>query len=750
MKPILNPATCLTRSIIFIVFSIVLSTASQGRVLEEIIVTAQKREQNIQDVGISITAFSANQMRELGFKNAPDIASQTPGLNFDHIASGPVTTLPVIRAVSQNDYSAQQEPPVAVYVDGVYLSTITAMSFGMFDMERVEVLKGPQGTLFGRNATGGLIHYISARPTDEFEAYIDTRVYDRHGFGFRTEAMVNGELSDSVRGRLSGFYEQHDGWWNNNAPGEGDSFEADGFYSIRGQLEFDLHDDATVGVAVTHGEFTNSSSGLYLYEPGAADPVTGLGYDLTPQNDPGAVNFVCPGCDFFGQDGSDSKPGESSFNDVGFLESDYTSVRVDIDWQIGGVALKSITNYQDLSTNYNEDCDGSVIDYCQFPYGQDLEQWSQELRISGSSESLTWQAGIYYLDITQKYYVGFQSSAAEGFNFTTADVMDQDTESFAAFINLEYALTEQLRATLGFRWTEDEKDVASNAYFGPGIEADVDLIAVAPHLVDTFIDSQDDGDWSGKIGLDYTPTEDLLLFASVSRGNKAGGYVSNLNGFPLGVEDRRFGPEVLTSYEVGFKSSGIAGDAVQLNGSLFYYDYNDYQAFDFQGLAAFIRNRDASFSGGELELRASFGADWDFVLGTAFLFEKEVDGIVLPGGQLVDRDSPKAPDFTINGLLRKTWTLQDGSFSAQVSADYSDSSFASVSNAQATYLPSFTMVDARIAYAPSNEKWELAVFSKNLLDEDAQIFAFDLASFGMHIKSFRPPRMVGGEFRYNF
>jgi len=728
------------------------SASTAAQVLEEVTVTAKKREQNIQDVGISITAFSGDQLRSLGFTDAFDIAAQTPGLNFDGGASGSVTKIPVIRGVSQNDFGTQQEPPVAVYVDNTYISSIAATGFTLFDVERVEVLKGPQGTLFGRNATGGLLHYLSAEPTEEFEAYFTQQIRDQNGTGFRSEGAISGALADGVRGRLSGFYEQSDGYWINNAPDSQDSFEIDGSFAVRGQLDVDLSEDLTLGLSVGHGDFSLSNQGTYTYTAGANDPVTGLGYVLTPENDPDAVNGACPGCDFFGQDGSESRPNDSSFNDVGFLERDFTTVTVDVNWLLGdGISLTSITNYQDFSFNYNEDCDGSVIDYCQFPFGQDLEQFSQELRVSGQTETVFWQAGLFYLDITQTAFSGFQSSAEEGFDFTVADVMNQDTKSYALFGSLEFSLSDNLSATVGLRWTEDEKSVDSDVYYGGGGPAIVDLIAILPNLVDQFSDTQEDSDWSGRLGLDYSLNDDSLWFASISRGNKAGGYVANLNGFPIGSEDRRFDPEVLTSFEAGFKQSNLFGGRARLNGSVFYYDYSDYQAFDFQGLAAFIRNRDATVSGGELELAASFNNGWDLLLGAAFLFDATVENVVIPGGQTVDRDMPKAPDFTFNGLLRKGWQLNSGSeFSAQVSFDYTDESFSSVSNAPATLLSSYTIVDARLAYAASDDSWELALFGKNIFDEDAQNFAFELASFGIHIQSWRPPRMLGAEVTFNF
>lgn len=725
-----------------------LSTPVSAQVLEEVIVTAQKREQGMQEIGLSITALNGEQMRDFGMTRSVDLAAQTPGLNLDGTVGGTYQSIPTIRGVTQNDFSAIQEAPNAVYLDGVYLSSINIAQFGLFDVDRAEVLRGPQGTLFGRNATGGVVHFISRKPTEEFEAYVDAQLFDQNGFGGRAEAAVSGSISDTARGRLAGYYAAQDGYWDNDLAGANDVYETDGDYALRAQLEFDINQDLTVGVNVLRGDFSRSDNGTYRYRPGAVDPATGFGFDLTAQNDPGAQNLVCAGCDFFGQDGSDSSPNDSSFNDVGHLEKELWSVTGNIEWQFDRFTLTSITNYMDVFTDYSEDCDGSGIDYCQFPILLDMQQFSQEIRLDGQIDRLTWQAGFYYLNIDADTNSGFQSTV---FDFATGDKIDQDTRSWAVFTQLEYQISDQWNLIGGLRWTEDDKDFDSLVAFTNGASADPAVITQAANIIDNFSDSQSEGDWAGKVSLEYTPNDNWLIYAGVTRGNKAGGYVANLNGFALPESDREFGAEVLTNYELGFKGTNLFDDRVRLNASAFYYDYNGYQSFDFFGLGSVIRNRDAEIYGAEIEVAAAPAEGWDFLFGIALL-DTEVSGVTLPTAQVVTNEAPKSPDLTLNGLLRKEWPAFGGTMAAQMDFNYSSKSYASVANSEATHLPSYIVGNAKLTYLSPDERWDMSLFVKNIADEDVQTFAFDLAiaAFGINIESYAPPRMVGMQGRYNW
>ena len=234
-------------------------------VLDEIVVTAQKREQNLQDVGIAVTAFSSNQVEALGFTNSTDVVAMTPGLNYT-IPQGESSNINLfLRGVGLNDFSDNNENPVAIYVDEVYHPATGGLSFQLFDMERIEVLRGPQGSLFGRNTTGGLVHYVSRRPADEVDGYFN--LTGGSNSQIKLEAAIGGPLGDSVAGRLSVATNQYDGYTDNRAGpdyNEGDS------RAVRGQLAFSPSDSLDVLLSVLYSD-SDAAVGAWQHQATTLD-----------------------------------------------------------------------------------------------------------------------------------------------------------------------------------------------------------------------------------------------------------------------------------------------------------------------------------------------------------------------------------------------------------------------------------------------------------------------------------------------
>ena len=735
------------------------ASPASAQEVDEIVVSAQRREQNQQDVGISITAISGETLRSSGITSAEMLQQTVPGLRMVNTASGTANTLPSIRGVSQNDYATHQEMPNAVYIDGVYISNPAAIGFGLFDLERVEVLRGPQGTLFGRNATGGLVQFVTAKPSNSFEAYADLSLSDTNGFGWRTEAMLSGPLSNSVRARLSGFYEDYAGYWKNTAPGGKDALEIDGQWAVRGRIDFDATDKLTIGVSLNAGGMSPSRQGVYSTVPAYVDPNTRFGVEITPETDPGdiyglggdpnAVNGVCPGCDYFGQ--LPQRPYKGAFNsDNFFLTKDSYAGTINLEWDMDALTLTSVSNYQYFKFDYSEDCDGSPIDYCRSPFGTKQEQWSQELRLNGESGPLTWQAGAYYIEISQNNKVGFDG--AEGFVYSILNKFTQDTKSWAVFGQAEYKFSDKLTLIGGLRWSDETKSIDSQAWNAPAeFFPNGSIVNNSEYLVYDYQGKRPSNDWSGKIELDYKPSEDVLLFASVNRGTKGGGYNGNGGGLDNASLDSEvyFRGEALVSYEAGFKATLWDGRA-RLNGSGFVYDYNDYQSFELRNsLAALVANKDATFYGGELELSIKLEQSWDINLGLSLLHTKVRD-ITLPNGDVVDRESAVAPAFSVTGSVRKQWSLSSGTVAANVDFNYVDDYFASTFNQAATAVPGYAVVNARLGYASENGHWNLDLFAKNLLNSTNQSYAFDFAAFGINLKMYQPPRTLGVQFRYRW
>lgn len=725
--------------------------ASNDDGIAPIVVTAQRRAQNMQDVGVSVTAVTAETLRAQGITESNDLAKLAPGVVFDSSAGGSVNALLTIRGISQSDFSYHQEAPNSIFTDEVYNFSVGSASFSMFDIDRVEILRGPQGTLFGRASSGGLASFYTKRPTDYFEGYVEGG-YGSYNSAY-IEGAVGGPLTDSIRARISGKYERADGWYENKLEGGDDTFEQR-FVGLRGQIEADVTDRLTARVAVEYGRNPRHKEGnykpenFYIDESGqpASLPAdvdawgTGAGNDFNGYRDPY----------------SDGQTGE--FNSVGYIARERFMPTLYLDWEGDAVTVSSITNYTFFETNYNEDCDGTPYDYCQFPSFSQVKQWSQELRANGDIGALNYTVGAYYLDIdvdvTTQYELPMFNDTEYGYR--NLNTISQQSETFALFGQLEYEITDALKLTGGLRWTRETKDFFSqlaytelgSAYGGDGVYdpayIDYDFSkATVGSLAHSSISM-----WSGKIGIDYRINPDVMVYASASRGVKGPGFNGNAGG-TLSYEDTPFGDEVLYAYETGVKSE-LFDNHLILNASTFYYDYNGFQGFAFAGLAAQVGNYDGYFYGGEVELKAKLPAQIDVTFGAAYLKSKLYDvGTAYDG--VKDQESIQAPRWTINGLVSKTFDIGDNSLMVGWSFDYVDERYASVDNNAATYLPSSFVHNARISYTLEDAGVTLAAFVDNISDVDRQTFAYDYVSFsGSVIKSYAKPRWWGVSVRKEF
>ena len=415
--------------------------------------------------------------------------------------------------------------------------------------------------------------------------------------------------------------------------------------------------------------------------------------------------------------------------------------------KLGAIDLVSITSYLDGSFSYKEDCDGTIVRYCEYPASQGLEQFTQELRLSGGGDRLKWVAGAYYYWRNADNFTNF---SFPGFGISLENTFNIKSSSVALFGQADYELTPELKLIVGGRYTWDKLRFNS-------VTINPDTNFCGEVLCYDFTDSnpavnglnrRSDNDWSGKIQLNYQPTSNLLLYIGASKGTKGGGYNATADG-QLTFARTPYDPEQIYAYEGGVKATIAPG--VRLNVSAFYYDYRDYQAFDFVGFAAFVSNRDATFYGGEAELYASFGDGFDANLGVALL-ESNVKGIASPLGVIGDREAPKAPKFSISGLLRKSWSLGEGKFAVQADARHVSKHFSSVSNSPGTLVPASTVANARISYA-SDAGWEVAGFVNNVFDKAVQVYNLDFASpsnLGYNLTSYGLPRWWGVQLSYRF
>lgn len=682
------------------------SISAYSNVLEEVIVTAQKREQNLQDVGISVTAFSGDQIRQLGFTSSVDIIAHTPNVEVTGAGGGVINTFS-IRGVTQNDFSAAQESPIAVYVDEVYISQNTVTGFSLFDLERVEVLRGPQGTLFGRNATGGLVHYVTAKPSNELEGFVDLTVGEAGRQ--RIEAAVSGGLSDTVSGRLSAIYNENDGLIENRI---GPDLMQSDDYAVRGHLQFEPSDSLNILFkALLVNE--DSRRGGYAHK---------VGFDGVFAADPAAV-------DFFGyQNGGDPFTGDYDFE--GRKDVDLTAFTLSVNWEIGDFTLTSITNVQNIEHEYAEDSDASPTDIYNYEADDDVDQLSQEFRLNWEGERSRSVIGLYYLDLDAEYLTFQSGEVFFGPGFVYGLAAAQTTETVAVFGQTEIDLNDTLALTMGLRFNRDDKEYSFS-------ELGAEL----------FTGDFSDDDWSAKVQLDYRPNENWLWYAGFSRGIKSGGFNMPL-GPPADFNTFQYDGEVLYAYEFGFKST--LGETTRLNASIFYYDYEDYQAYTFDGFVPLLFNANAENFGLEIELISNPVEGLELMLGAGWV-DSEVQDVPASISLTGSEDGVLAPELSFSGLARYSWSALGGTVAIQTDFSWKDDHKFNLAVTPVIEEDAYGLVNALVSYTSASEAWSVSVFAKNLTDEEYRSYAFDTTTFfGSTEDVPGPERWVGANLRFNW
>jgi len=729
-------------------------------VFEVITVTAKKRTQSLQDVNVSVTAFSGNALRELNMTDSVDIAAQTPGLNIGTPVGEGNNPSISLRGVGLNDFNDNNEGPIAVYRDEVYQSAMPGLTFQLFDLERVEVLRGPQGTLYGRNATGGLVHFISNAPTDDTEVLVDVTLAQ---YGqIKTEAAIGGSLSDSIQGRLSVATNNHDGYVENRIGPDANEANSQAY---RLQLNFDLTDDFSALVNV-HGGKSDTNAPQYQHR--ASDGVA----------------------DFYGYVDNDGDNFAGEYNREGILKIDSSGASVKLNYEHDSFSFTSITAIENVEKIHEEDTDVGPFSGIVPTFSSENEQFSQEFRLNGSLDTIDWILGAYYfeneviggLNLSVNYpgpLIDAITGAPEGsfgpdiIPFVDYDIdYDQDTTSYGLFGQIEKSINDKLTLTVGLRYTSEERTmqyqniattnadavvnsclipagdvcglVGDNTF--PGTNFYFDFTDQNPAAAD--LTTIDDSNVSGQIGIDYKLNDDTLLFFHVSNGFKSGGFNGGFLDFTDGVSeaDVPFDAEVLTSYEGGFKATLADGD-IRLNTSVFYYDYENYQALTFAGLSQFINNSDAELSGIDAELTWTPGDKWDIKLG-ASLLNTEIDSVMVRGvGTVEGTKMVLAPEFTVNGIIRYQATEE---LSAQLDFNYQGEQFFDITNSEVSTEDAYTVFNARVGYR-INDFWKVSAFVKNLSDEEYRVYSFDFTQNAGFIQEFYArPRWVGVNVQYNF
>lgn len=698
----------------------------------DIVVTANRREENSQRVGIAVSSFTGDVIQSRGIAETSALGSITPGLVIAEAGGSELAGLVSIRGVSQNDFTGQIESPNAFYIDEFYQASASASVQQLYDLKRVEVLKGPQGTLFGRNATGGLLNVFTNDPTEELSGYLQASIGNYNAYNLR--GALSGSVSENSRARIAFLRNSHGAYFK-NITATGPDLNFDNTWAVRGKFEIDVNDRFSIKFGADYYKTDYKGSGASGEIPAAIDPATGLGFNL-PINTPFAL---APG---FIQTGG---PYETSASVPGGYFREAWGVSAKLNYDFGPFQLASLTNYSGVRSLYEEDNDQTPFDVGNFSQGSNSRHFTQELRLYGDNDSgLNWSTGVYFLHVDGDY--------SNRFNFIAADADLQTeytikTNSYSAFAQFSQKLGTSITATLGGRIVRDERDYLYNwrclglptngcgAFGGPG------TIGAAARARNGLRDKHGETGWTGRFQLDFQATSNLLLYASVNRGYKGFNYNANFAGnVPLAGLILK--GETLLAFEAGAKLSLLDGRA-RFNTAGYIYDYKNFHAYDQRGLNFTLFNSDSKIAGmeGELTLRPSTGLT--ITGGYNFLFRADVFNVPI-ANRFLTRRAAQTPNFTANASIVQIVPSKIGEFSLQADMSHTSTSYSYLSNAPNTLLGARQVVNARVSLKPEAFKnTEISLYVTNLFFNKTPTYAFDLAVAGYTELNYGDPRLFG-------
>ena len=685
--------------------------AEAENVIDEVVVTAERRLSTVQDTPIALTAYSSDEIQLRGIGNIEDLQFSSPNLVISHNSQSPVTYA-YIRGIGSDQLVAGNDPGTAYNVDGIYVGQPSSMPGDLWDLQRIEVLRGPQGTLYGRNTTGGSINIITNEPTSDYEAFGDITVgnYGRK----QVRGVVNGG-SETASARISFITDKNDGFQENLVGKNGDQIDHE---SIRGKLKFNFNDSGEI--LLTAQRFSNNGrQSQKKREP--FGPV-----ELAP----GFVINVYEGAD---QNNPDPRIASKDYPEMMDLENQLISSRIRYDME--DFSLISITGKIENEWQQNTDIDMSENPVQFQTWHMDTDQFTQEIQLVSNGEgSLDWIVGLFHFKENLDTDYTFLDSSIAGFAFFNGG--DLETKSQAVFGQITYSIqdTERpVRITAGLRHTKDEKNIDEYQQipaFGMDLSGKM---------------KRNWNEMGGKLGLDFYLSEDVMGFASYSQGYKGGG-------FSIGQFDA-FDPEKVNSLEFGLKSE-FWDNRGQVNLALFTNDYKDLQV-NFLEFTSFTTDNAAEASINGLELESRFitnqGMDisanftWLDATFDTYQFTPEIS----LDGQTINR----APEFTLGFSAQKEWDLKgSGKILARFDYYWQDEVYYRVQNIERHREDSFSTMDFRAVWTSLDEKYTVDAFIKNLTDEDnlrGLTVSDGLSTGNNSFLSYYPPRTIGLRVGFN-
>jgi len=681
--------------------------AQDDGALDEIIVTAEKREASIQDVPISISAITGDKIEDLAIDDVMDLYVQTPGISFSR-AGGEAQVY--IRGIGTDAFGVTIDPSVAIHMDGVYLGRPQMGLAQFLDVERVEILKGPQGTLYGRNATGGAINIISRKPTGETDGYATVGIGSWNRQELKAAASV--PLNDTWSARFAGRFLRDDGYTNDLEAGGAEEIDDQDMRALRATFAYDGDNRIDAKIIADHTDFASGNR--------SSKPLDGLSFAVVN----GATS----------QDFGDTHNNLPTYHDW-----ETAGLTATINFALSdSVSLTSVTGWRDYNSDFFFNTDGTEVEVTRSYFAYESDQISQELRLSSTTDNaLSWMVGAYYMDEDKEGALGLGRNTHPSFGQVSFIIPNTDTtKALALFGELNWQFSDTWAATLGLRYSDEEKSdfTSVGAIFGDftGLESTGSVVQFF-----TRTEKKSWDDVSPRAVISFTPNADTLAYASITKGFKSGGW-NAFDGSPA------FDPEEVTSIEAGFKTD-LSDGKLRLNASIFAYDYTDLQVSTFQnGLTVTTNAADADVWGAELELwarpvpqlmiNASLGylsAEFNDFQSAFGRCPADATPAELAGGcmgaaagesrvvQLKGNTLQNAPEFKAN--VNATYTIDlsaGGHIDLFGQVAHQSEIFHTQFNDPLIGQDAITLLDARAAWSSADDKYTVALFGKNLTDEE--------------------------------
>jgi len=660
-----------------------------GIQLEEVVVTAQKRAQLASDTPLSLTALDSNMLESKQIASIADLQMVSPGLRTGQ--QNGINRL-FIRGIGLSSFASGADPSSAFHVDGVYVGRPSFQLSSFFDVDRVEVVRGPQGTLYGRNATGGAVNVLTKRPTEDTEGYANLTAgnYDLLGI----DSAIGGSLNsdNSLMGRVAIKYLDRSGY-GDDITALHDVNDANQL-SIRGSLKYIVNDNVDIDlIAEHHSEDDNNyytmSFGAYPGNTltgtlGEADPfnLAGLPAGINEKFSHDAATAL--------QDGSNDR------------ESSAVTLIVNADLS-SNLQLESITGWRDGTRHNSSNSDGTSAPYGNTFYNEWADQLSQEFKLAYKTDAWDIVGGVYYYteDITNYGLVPFLQFGP-GLNYYESG--DMTIDAYAIFGQATYSVLDNFRVTLGGRYSDEERDT-TGVFHGPTAIEETDTSGKKSWT-----------SFTPKIGLEYDLSENTLIYASATEGFKSGT-------FNIGQVNPVLDPEEVTAYEVGFKSR-LWDNRLEVTGAAFFYDYTDLQVNKVIGLATVTVNAaEAENQGLELAIQAqltdNFKVDFNATyLDATFTSFDSVNPLTNLSEDLTGNQLPGAAEKAAGLGLEYSLPLSGGgTLTARADGAYTSDVYFSEFNDNFQKQDSFTKINATIRYDAPDDKWFVSVWGKNITDE---------------------------------